>query len=115
MLYLLLKRSGARYYVEIKGGPLVSRHRPSVDVLFRSLARHYAGRACGVILTGMGSDGALGMLALRRAGGYTVSQSERTCVAPSMPQSAKELGAIAEEADIEHMAGVISRCLAPVV
>ena len=77
--HLLLKRSGARYYVEIKDGPLVCRHRPSVDVLFRSASR-YAGRnAIGVIMTGMGDDGARGMLELKESGAYTIAQDESSC------------------------------------
>jgi len=90
--HLLLKRSGARYYVEIKDGPLVSRHRPSVDVLFRSTAR-YAGRnAIGVIMTGMGDDGAKGLFEMFEAGAYTIAQSEETCVVVGMPQEAIKLG-----------------------
>src|SRR5208337_3749354 len=78
--HLLLKRSGARYYVEVKDGPLVSRHRPSVDVLFRSAAR-YAGRnAVGVIMTGMGDDGARGLLEMKEAGAITIAQDEASCV-----------------------------------
>lgn len=92
--HLLLKRSGARYFVEIKDGPLVSRHRPSVDVLFRSTAR-YAGRnAIGVIMTGMGDDGAKGMLEMKEAGAYTVAQDEASCVVFGMPHEAIKLGAV---------------------
>jgi two-component system chemotaxis response regulator CheB len=92
--HLLLKRSGARYYVEIKDGPLVSRHRPSVDVLFRSAAR-YAGKNCvGVIMTGMGDDGAKGMLEMKEAGAYTIAQDEESCVVFGMPKKAIELGAV---------------------
>ncbi|HUA57906.1 MAG TPA: chemotaxis response regulator protein-glutamate methylesterase [Verrucomicrobiae bacterium] len=86
--HLLLKRAGARYYVEVKDGPLVSRHRPSVDVLFRSAAR-YAGRnAMGVIMTGMGDDGAKGMAEMKEAGAYNVAQDEATCVVFGMPAEA---------------------------
>jgi two-component system chemotaxis response regulator CheB len=92
--HLLLKRSGARYYVEVKDGPLVSRHRPSVDVLFRSAAR-YAGRnAVGVIMTGMGDDGAKGMLEMKEAGAVTIAQDEESCVIFGMPKKAIELGAV---------------------
>jgi two-component system chemotaxis response regulator CheB len=91
--HLLLQRSGARYHVEIKDGPLVSRHRPSVDVLFRSAAR-YAGRnAIGVIMTGMGDDGARGLLELRQAGAVTLAQDEASCVVFGMPKEAIRLGA----------------------
>jgi len=90
--HMLLKRSGARYYVEIKDGPLVCRHRPSVDVLFRSAAR-YAGRnALGVILTGMGDDGARGMLEMKQAGARTIAQNEETCVVFGMPKEAIRMG-----------------------
>jgi two-component system, chemotaxis family, protein-glutamate methylesterase/glutaminase len=92
--HLLLKRSGARYYAELKDGPLVSRHRPSVDVLFRSAAR-YAGRnAVGVIMTGMGDDGARGMLEMKEAGAYTIAQDEDSCVVFGMPKKAIELNAV---------------------
>src|SRR5579863_2254451 len=92
--HLLLKRSGARYYVEIKDGPLVCRHRPSVDVLFRSAAR-YAGRnAVGVIMTGMGDDGARGMLEMKEAGAITIAQDEETCIVYGMPKEAAKLGGV---------------------
>jgi len=92
--HMLLKRSGARYYVEIKDGPLVCRHRPSVDVLFRSAAR-YAGRnAVGVILTGMGDDGARGMLEMKQAGAATIAQDEATCVVFGMPKEAIKMGGV---------------------
>jgi two-component system chemotaxis response regulator CheB len=92
--HALLKRSGARYYVEIKDGPLVSRHRPSVDVLFRSAAR-YAGRnAVAVILTGMGDDGARGMLEMKEAGAATIAQDEATSVVFGMPNEAIKRGAV---------------------
>jgi two-component system chemotaxis response regulator CheB len=92
--HLLLKRSGARYYVEIKDGPLVSRHRPSVDVLFRSAAR-YAGRnTIGVIMTGMGDDGANGMLEMKETGAFNIAQDEESCVVFGMPKKAIELNAV---------------------
>ena len=85
---MLLKRSGARYYVEIKDGPLVCRHRPSVDVLFRSAARYAGQNAVGVILTGMGDDGASGMLEMKQAGAVTIAQDEATCIVFGMPKEA---------------------------
>jgi two-component system chemotaxis response regulator CheB len=92
--HALLKRSGARYYVEIKDGPLVCRHRPSVDVLFRSAAR-YAGRnAVAAILTGMGDDGASGMLEMKQAGAFTIAQDEATSVVFGMPNEAIKRGAV---------------------
>lgn len=92
--HLLLKRSGARYYVEVKNGPLVSRHRPSVDVLFRSTARYAGKNAIGVIMTGMGDDGAKGMQEMKEAGAYTVAQDEESCVVFGMPKEAIKLGAV---------------------
>ncbi len=103
--HLLLKRSGARYYVEVKDGPLVSRHRPSVDVLFRSAAR-YAGRnAIGVIMTGMGDDGAKGMQEMHEAGAYTIAQDEKSCIVFGMPAEAIKLGSVDKVIGLE----VISR------
>jgi len=86
--HMLLKRSGARYYVDIKDGPLVSRHRPSVDVLFRSAARYAGQNAVGVIMTGMGDDGANGLLEMKEAGAITLAQDEETCVVFGMPNEA---------------------------
>jgi two-component system chemotaxis response regulator CheB len=92
--HMLVKRSGARYYVEVKDGPLVCRHRPSVDVLFRSAAQ-YAGVNCvGVIMTGMGDDGANGMLEMKNAGAYNIAQDENSCIVFGMPQEAIRLGGV---------------------
>jgi two-component system chemotaxis response regulator CheB len=92
--HMLLKRSGARYFVEIKDGPLVSRHRPSVDVLFRSAARYAGKNAVGVIMTGMGDDGAKGLLEMKDAGAVTMAQDEASCVVFGMPKEAIKLGAV---------------------
>jgi two-component system chemotaxis response regulator CheB len=92
--HLLLKRSGARYYVEVKDGPLVSRHRPSVDVLFRSAARYAGKNAVGVIMTGMGDDGAHGMLEMKEAGAVNIAQDEATCIVFGMPNEAIKLGGV---------------------
>jgi two-component system chemotaxis response regulator CheB len=109
--HLLLKRSGARYYIEIKDGPLVSRHRPSVDVLFRSAAR-YAGKNCiGVIMTGMGDDGARGMLEMKEAGAFTVAQDEDSCVVFGMPRKAIELGAVDRVAPLKNLPQVVLNAL----
>jgi two-component system chemotaxis response regulator CheB len=105
--HLLLKRSGARYYVEIKDGPLVCRHQPSVDVLFRSAAR-YAGRnAVAVILTGMGDDGARGMLEMKEAGAATIAQDEATCIVFGMPNEAIKRGAADAILPLPAIAGSI--------
>ncbi len=91
--HMILKRSGAVYFVEVKSGPLVTRHRPSVDVLFKSVAK-YAGRnAVGVLMTGMGADGADGLLEMKRQGAATIAQDEASCVVFGMPKEAIERGA----------------------
>jgi two-component system chemotaxis response regulator CheB len=92
--HTLLKRSGARYYVEVKEGPLVCRHRPSVDVLFRSAARYAGKNAVGVIMTGMGDDGARGMKEMHDAGAQTIAQDEASCVVFGMPNEAIKLGGV---------------------
>jgi len=107
--HLLLKRSGARYYVEIKEGPLVSRHRPSVDVLFRSAARYAGLNAIGVIMTGMGDDGARGMLEMKEAGAVTIAQDEDSCVVFGMPKKAIELGAVDKVLPLLSIAGAVMR------
>ncbi|NJA05372.1 chemotaxis response regulator protein-glutamate methylesterase [Methylococcaceae bacterium WWC4] len=91
--HMLLRRSGAQYRVEIKDGPLVSRHRPSVDVLFRSAAQAAGRNALGIIMTGMGDDGAHGMKELHDTGALTVAQDEASCVVYGMPKEAVKLGA----------------------
>lgn len=105
--HLLLKRSGARYYVEIKDGPLVSRHRPSVDVLFRSAARYAGKNAIGVIMTGMGDDGAKGMLEMKNAGARTLAQDEKSCIVFGMPHEAIKLGGVDKILPLEKLSGVV--------
>jgi two-component system chemotaxis response regulator CheB len=107
--HLLLQRSGARYYVAVKEGPLVSRHRPSVDVLFRSAAHTAGGNALGIIMTGMGDDGAHGLLEMKQAGAATVAQDEATSVVFGMPKEAIALGAVDRVLPLERMAGEIVR------
>jgi two-component system chemotaxis response regulator CheB len=110
---MLLKRSGARYYVEIKDGPLVCRHRPSVDVLFRSASRYAGKNAVGVIMTGMGDDGARGMLEMKQAGAATMAQDEASCVVFGMPGAAIKLGAIDRVLPLERIApAVMKECSA---
>ena len=92
--HMLLKRSGAVYHVEIVEGPLVNRHRPSVDVLFRSVARFAGKNVVAAILTGMGDDGAKGMLEMKEAGAYTIAQDEASCVVYGMPKEAVKLGGV---------------------
>jgi two-component system chemotaxis response regulator CheB len=107
--HLLLKRSGARYYVEVKDGPLVSRHRPSVDVLFRSAARYAGKNAIAVIMTGMGDDGARGMKELKDAGAATLAQDEESCVVFGMPKEAIRLGGIDQILSLEQMPAAVLR------
>lgn len=107
--HILLKRSGARYYVEIKDGPLVCRHRPSVDVLFRSTARYAGKNAVGVIMTGMGDDGAKGMREMKDAGAYTIAQDEASCVVFGMPAEAIKNGGVDREFALEGIAPEIVR------
>lgn len=92
--HMLLKRQGKDYYVEIKDGPLVSRHRPSVDVLFRSAARYAGKNAIGIIMTGMGDDGAKGMKEMHDAGSFNIAQDEATCIVYGMPCEAVKAGAV---------------------
>jgi len=115
--HMLLRRTGAQYYVEVMDGPLVNRHRPSVDVLFRSVAKCAGANALGVIMTGMGDDGAAGLAEMRNAGARTVAQDEASCVVYGMPKEAVKrggvektvpLGAIAREI-MQQMSGVMVR------
>ncbi len=107
--HLLLKRSGARYFVEIKEGPLVSRHRPSVDVLFRSAARYAGKNAVGVIMTGMGDDGARSMKEMYDAGAITIAQDEATCVVFGMPAEAIKHGGVHKVMPLERIAQEVLR------
>ncbi|MBI5446730.1 MAG: chemotaxis response regulator protein-glutamate methylesterase [Deltaproteobacteria bacterium] len=107
--HTLLKRSGARYFLEVRDGPLVSRHRPSVDVLFRSAAR-YAGRnAVGVIMTGMGDDGARGMKEMKDAGAQTIAQDEATSVVFGMPNEAIRNGGVDRVLPLERIGAEVLR------
>lgn len=107
--HMMLRRSGANYYVSVKDGPLVSRHRPSVDVLFRSVAQSAGANALGVIMTGMGNDGAAGMKEMRAAGAHTIGQNEASCIVYGMPKEAKRAGGVTEEVDLGRIAGLIVR------
>ena len=92
--HMLLKRSGAQYYVEVTDGPVVNRHKPSVDVLFRSVAQVAGRNALGIIMTGMGDDGARGMKEMHDAGAQTVAEDESTCIVFGMPKEAIKLGGV---------------------
>jgi len=102
--HLLLKRSGANYMTELSQAPPVNRHRPSVDVLFRSAANYAGKNAVGVILTGMGKDGAAGMLEMKQAGAYNLAQNEATCVVFGMPKEAIAVGAVDSAVALQDMA-----------
>ena len=101
--HLLLRRSGARYYVQVKSGPMVHHQRPSVDVLFKSVANYAGGNALGIILTGMGADGADGLLQMRNAGARTIAQDEKSCVVFGMPKEAIKAGAVEAVVDLPHI------------
>ncbi len=103
-MHLLLRRSGGAYTVRLSDGPRVNRHRPSVGVLFQSVAKFAGRNAVGALLTGMGHDGADGMKQMRTAGAYTIAQDEATCVVYGMPREAVHLGAAVEVAPIERIA-----------
>lgn len=107
--HMLLQRSGARYHVAIKDGPLVSRHRPSVDVLFRSAAQYAGANALGILMTGMGDDGAKGLLEMKRAGAATIAQDEETCVVFGMPKEAIALGAADRVVPLDDLPTEIQR------
>ena len=101
--HMMLTRSGAQYKVEVRDGPLVNRHRPSVDVLFRSVAKSAGKNAVGFILTGMGDDGAAGMLEMHNVGAYTVAQNEETCVVFGMPKEAIKRGGVDKVMSLESI------------
>ncbi len=102
--HLLLKRSGKNYMTELSQTPAVNHHRPSVEVLFRSVALHGGKNVIGVMLTGMGKDGAIGMMEMRQAGAYNFAQDEATCVVYGMPKEAVAIGAVNESVPIHEMA-----------
>jgi two-component system chemotaxis response regulator CheB len=107
--HLLLRRNGSRYDVALKDGPLVTRHRPSVDVLFRSAALAAGANAIGILLTGMGDDGAQGLLEMRRAGAMTLAQDEESCVVFGMPKVAITLGAVQKVVSLAQVPAEILR------
>lgn len=102
--HMLLERQGARYHVSVRNGPLVSRHRPSVDVLFRSAARSAGSNAMGVIMTGMGDDGARGMLEMHQAGAYNIAQDEASCIVFGMPKEAIAHGGVDKIVPLDQIA-----------
>ncbi len=110
--HMLLRRTGAQYYVEVIDGPLVNRHRPSVDVLFRSVAKCAGANALGIIMTGMGDDGAAGLLEMRNAGARTIGQDEQSCVVYGMPKEAVKRGAVERELPLSAIHREIQQQLA---
>jgi two-component system chemotaxis response regulator CheB len=107
--HLIVRRDGVQYYVEVVGGPLVGRHKPSVDVLFRSVARAAGRNAVGIIMTGMGDDGARGMKELHECGAATYAQDENSCVVFGMPKEAVLLGGVGDVVPLENISSVIDR------
>lgn len=106
--HMLLKRSGAQYSVEVKDGPVVNRHKPSVDVLFRSVAQVAGRNALGIIMTGMGDDGARGMKEMYDAGAQTIAEDESTCVVFGMPKVAIELGGVGKVMPLDRIPSEIA-------
>ncbi len=110
--HTMLERSGAKYYVSVKPGPLVSRHRPSVDVLFRSAANTAGANAVGVIMTGMGDDGARGMLEMKQGGAFTIAQDEATSIVFGMPKEAIARGCVDRIVPLQNIAAEMLRAAA---
>ena len=108
-MHTLLRRSGARYYVEIKDGPEVHHQKPAVDVMFDSVARYAGANAVGAILTGMGADGAAGLLSMLKAGAKTIAQDEKSCVVFGMPMEAIKCGAAQNIVPLNEVAGLLIR------
>jgi two-component system, chemotaxis family, protein-glutamate methylesterase/glutaminase len=105
--HMMLKRNGAQYVVDVADGPLVNRHKPSVDVLFRSVAKFAGANALGIIMTGMGDDGARGLKEMHDAGARTIAQDEASCVVFGMPKEAIKLGAVDQVMALDQIAGAI--------
>ncbi len=105
--HMMLNRSGASYYVRISKGPLVNRHRPSVEVLFKSVAKYAGANSVGVIMTGMGADGAEGILDMKKSGAFTIAQDEASCVVYGMPKEAIKMGGIDKVEPLNLIAGEI--------
>jgi two-component system chemotaxis response regulator CheB len=109
--HLVVVRSGAKYLLELRDGPQIHFQKPAVDVTFRSVAKVAGANAVGVLLTGMGADGAEGLLAMRQAGAHTIGQDESSCVVYGMPKAAMELGAVCEQSHLSRIAGKASDAL----
>ena len=107
--HMIMRRSGARYYVEVKTGPMVHHQRPAVDILFKSTAKYAGANAIGVILTGMGADGAEGLLEMKMAGAGTIAQDEQSCVVFGMPKEAIKMGAVDKVVSLDQIATEMMR------
>lgn len=105
--HIKLQKRGAAFYVEVLDGPLVNRHKPSIDVLFRSATEYVSNNMLGIILTGMGADGALGLLRLREAGAFTIGQNEESSVVYGMPKEAFRIGAVMKQMHLDDIASAI--------
>lgn len=106
-MHMMVRRSGARYYVNVKEGPLVNRHRPSVEVLFASAAESLGANAVGVMLTGMGADGATGMAQMKSAGAFNIGQDEESSIVYGMPKAAFESGGVSKVASLRDIPRLI--------
>ena len=102
--HMLLQRSGAQYLVQVRDGPMINRHKPSVDVLFRSVAQVAGRNALGIIMTGMGDDGARGLKEMHQAGALTVAEDESSCVVFGMPKVAIEMGGVSKVLPLDRIA-----------
>ena len=109
--HMMLKRSGAEYSVAVKDGPMVHHQRPAVDILFKSVAKAAGKNAIGVLLTGMGADGAEGLLNMKESGAPTIAQSKESCVVFGMPGEAVKLGAACQVVHLENIADAIGQLL----
>ena len=109
--HMVLKRSGASYYVEIKDGPLIHHQRPAVEILFQSVAKYAGSNSIGVILTGMGKDGAKGLLDMRNNGAYTIAQDEASCIVFGMPKEAIALGGVIKIESLKKIPQVLVNLL----
>ncbi|TLX77196.1 chemotaxis response regulator protein-glutamate methylesterase [Labilibacter sediminis] len=109
--HMLLKRVGKEYFVEVKEGPLVNRHRPSVDVLFRSASRYAGKNATGILLTGMGNDGAKGLFELKESGAKTIAQDEQSSIVYGMPKEAAKIGAVEKVLSLDDIAPFLLKSL----
>ena len=106
---MVVRRNGAQYHVDVIDGPPVNRHKPSVDVLFRSAARCAGANALGIIMTGMGDDGALGLLDMYQAGADTLAQDEKSCVVYGMPKEAVRMGAVRQSLALQELPAAIEQ------